>query len=320
MVRVRVILIAASIAVGSAAIGGSARADDSRAQSRALFTSGAAALDDGRPGDALRAFEAAYALFPHYSTLYNIGLCERALGRPLLAATSFKRFLDDGGDAIAADQRATAERLLREAEARIVVVRLQAAPGARVTVDGRAVDGPVVRLDPGDHVAEASADGYVPRRVPFSADAGDRPTIYLDLARKEDARPPAGGPAHVATAPAPGGESRLDSKVWVSTGIAAAGLLSGIVCGVVALEDSHVYNDPATSNDEAARRKSRGQTLRLVADVSFGVAILAGGAALYFATRPSPPPPRQSWITPVPWASDRAAGVALHGAWPTRLF
>jgi len=320
MVRVRAALFVASIAAASTIGAGARAADDPRAQSRALFTSGAAALDDGRPSDALRAFESAYALFPHYATLYNIGLCERALGHPLEASTSFRKFLDDGGDAIAAEQRATAERLLRESEARVAVVRFTAPPSARLVLDGRAIEGASARLDPGSHVVEGSADGYAPRRVSFDADAGGRPVIDLGLARASEPRPVA--PAKDAAATPPDGESRSDAKVWVSAGIAGAALMTGVVCGVIALGDSHVYNDPATSDDEAARRKSRGQTLRIVADASFGLAILAGGAALWFATRPSnpPAPQKKSWIAPAPWVSERGAGLALHGAWPSRLF
>src|SRR5687767_12530291 len=99
----------------------SARADDetnARAQSRAFFVEGVRALDDARLRDALVAFTSAYELFPHYATLYNIGLCRRALGAYAMAANAFQRFLDEGGAAITAEERATVTSLLAEMDAR----------------------------------------------------------------------------------------------------------------------------------------------------------------------------------------------------------
>ena len=105
-------------------------ADDeaARAQSRTLFTSGATALDDGRPGDALAYFQRAYGLYPHYATLYNIGLCQRALGRTVESVTAFMKFLDVGADAVSPEQRGTATRLIKEGQAKIVLATIKVTP------------------------------------------------------------------------------------------------------------------------------------------------------------------------------------------------
>src|SRR5688500_7171623 len=63
---------------------GATRADDDdpRQRAAALFQQGVASADRGDYRAALLAFERAYALSPHPSALYNIGLALVALDQP----------------------------------------------------------------------------------------------------------------------------------------------------------------------------------------------------------------------------------------------
>ena len=89
------------------------------------------------------------------------------------------------------------------------------------------------------------------------------------------------------------------------------------VTGGIALSDSSAYSDPATPDAEAEDRKSRGQVLRVVADVSFGVAIAAGVGAILVAARPietqAPKPPASGSISVVPMASPTRLGLGFTG-------
>jgi tetratricopeptide (TPR) repeat protein len=255
--------------------------DDPRGRSRALFVEGVEALNDTRVRDALVLFQRAYELYPHYKTLYNIGLCQRSLGNFVAAAEAFQRFLDDGGDAIAADEKARVGALLAEVEGRLSMVTVQTNPAAVLTVDGRRASDPVVRLDPGEHVFEASAPGFVSRREAVTTRAGEKRTIDLAMVAVP-AKPPA------PEAPPVDSSLRNNIPFWIAAGLSATAAVTGIVCGAIALSDEHAYKDLATSDEEAARRRSRGQTLSVVADVSLLVALASGVTAVVIAARNTP--------------------------------
>jgi hypothetical protein len=289
------------LVVGCARI---AHADDdvaARAQSRAFFTNGAAALEDGRPGEALAYFQRAYGLYPHYATLYNIGLCQRALGRPVDSVTALMKFLDEGGEAVSAEQRTTASRLIKEGQAKIVLVTLKITPSsAKVLVDGKPLEGREVLVDPGAHAIDATAAGRQPVHHTFTAEPGARPVINLTMPRDDEAAttsPPVVAPPDdrrnappqpPSTPPEP---SRFTTTFWMASGIAVGALVTGGVTGGMALADSSAYRDPKTSDAEAANRKSRGETLRVVADVSLGVAVIGAIVAIAIVARAPDPAP-----------------------------
>jgi hypothetical protein len=289
---------------------------DARAESRVFFTSGVQALDDGRPGDALLLFQRAYDAFPHFSTLYNIALCQRALGRPAAAANSLRKYLDDGGDAIPERQRASATTLLAEMDAKVAVVTVRTAPHAKVSVDGKPIAGVATRLEPGAHELSATADGRAPAKRTINVHAGEHGTIELDMppatpASGAEAKPPA-----PATPPAPAPEpeeehpSRFNAAFWAATGISAVTLGLGVFSGAVALGDSNAYHDPNVSDADAERRKSRGEVLRVVADSSFGVSLAGAAAAVLIATRSMDPPRSHAWKL-APAVGPRVVGLAL---------
>jgi hypothetical protein len=86
--------------------------------------------------------------------------------------------------------------------------------------------------------------------------------------------------------------------VWVATGLAAAGIISGTVFGILALNEHADYEQNPT-----VPGRDRGETYALVSDISFGVGILAAavGVVVWLSTpeetprshaahRPSPRP------------------------------
>ncbi|MDB4994319.1 MAG: TonB-dependent receptor [Myxococcaceae bacterium] len=307
-----------------------ARADDeaARAQSRTLFTSGATALDDGRPGDALAYFQRAYGLYPHYATLYNIGLCQRALGRTVESVTAFMKFLDVGADAVSPEQRATATRLIKEGQAKIVLATIKVTPSsAKIQVDGKPLEGREVLLDPGSHVVDATAGGRQPVHHAFTAEPGSRPVINLTMPRDEEpattpvvVEPPVVEGEKPPPPPPPstpsGETSRFTTTFWIASGVTAAALVTAGITGGIALSDSSAYNDPRTSDADAASRKSRGETLRVVADVSLGVAVIGTVVAIVIVTRSPDPaatsPAKSKGVTLLPGASPHGGSLDLR--------
>jgi hypothetical protein len=306
-----------------------ARADDeaARAQSRTLFTSGATALDDGRPGDALAYFQRAYALYPHYATLYNIGLCQRALGRTVESVTALMKFLDVGADAVSPEQRTTATRLIKEGQAKIVLATIKMTPAsAKVTIDGKPLDGREVLLDPGSHVLDATAAGRQPVHHTFTAEPGARPVINLTMPKDDepvatapvvDEPPVVDGHPPPPPPPAPGEPpSRFTTTFWIASGAAAAALVTAGITGGIALADSSAYNDPKTSDADAANRKSRGETLRVVADVSLGLAAVGAIVAIVVVTQgpdaTAAAPAKNKTLTLVPGTTLRGGSLDLR--------
>jgi tetratricopeptide (TPR) repeat protein len=140
--------------------------DADRAQARALFQAGAAAVDAGRWADAIESFRAAYALTHAPSALFNTGYALRALGRyrESLAAFTELLALPNVADAM----RSQTEELSTEVRGRIALIRLQGLDGALrygVRLDGVALedggDRPLpVQADPGPRTLDVILEGY----------------------------------------------------------------------------------------------------------------------------------------------------------------
>src|SRR5947209_6632 len=69
------------------------------------YDKGLIAFDQKRYEVALREFEAAYELTPSYKVLYEIGLVNVRLGRPLEAIEAFEGYLATGRNAVDEDRK-----------------------------------------------------------------------------------------------------------------------------------------------------------------------------------------------------------------------
>jgi hypothetical protein len=122
----------------SASISSRARADEDPA--RTAFREGAALIEQTEWSSALSAFERSLAIRPHALTLYNIGVCQRFLGRSTLARATLRRALER---AEASGEMPTlfleqTRAYLAEVESKLARLTLRVSPPtARVTIDGR---------------------------------------------------------------------------------------------------------------------------------------------------------------------------------------
>lgn len=137
----------AAARVPSATPPGAVPVENPREQATAAFKLGTKLVGETRWGEALASFEQAQALVPHAITLFNVGVCERALGRYTAARRTFEAALAED-----TSKRTTLPRQLRqdataylgEIERVIARVRVAVTPGrANLAIDGR----PVVAAD-----------------------------------------------------------------------------------------------------------------------------------------------------------------------------
>lgn len=136
-----------------------ARADQAADDARVAFREGAALIEQAEWATALGAFERSLALRPHALTLYNIGVCQRFLGRATLAQQTLRKALtraESSGEmpALFLDQT---RAYIAEVEAKLAHLTIRVTPRTtRVAVDGRAL---VPADQPGVFVAGVAEPG-----------------------------------------------------------------------------------------------------------------------------------------------------------------
>lgn len=91
-------------------------APEARREARVLTESAEADYREGRFESAAVGYERAYELVPAPQLLFNIGQCQRKLGRPARAKTFFEAYLRARPDA---PQRIVVEQLIAEADAQL---------------------------------------------------------------------------------------------------------------------------------------------------------------------------------------------------------
>lgn len=194
-------------------------------QARALYAEGIELVKAAQMGEALAKFERSSELRMHPATVYNIGTCERALGRYSRARATFRRALEMGaGGDLPSSLVAEAKGYVDEIERLLVEVRVELDPAdAGIAVDGRplaqegetdgrprliaGVEAPgpgrpppvgafTLVVDPGTRVLTLSRKGFADVVVTRSFTPGARLSLPLSLARlpgtiKVDAREPA---------------------------------------------------------------------------------------------------------------------------------
>jgi hypothetical protein len=188
--------------------------EDLRRQAGEAFQRGTRLVGEAKWAEALASFEEAQALVPHAITLFNIGACERALGRYVSARATL-------GAALALHARGTktlpatlvedAQAFRREIGGLLARVSIDVQPaGASLAVDGRPLStGPavpsappllvagvrppgkgeplparrvVLELDPGRHLLTFSRQGASDSLVVRDFRSGDNPPLALSLA------------------------------------------------------------------------------------------------------------------------------------------
>ncbi len=142
-------------------------------------------FNEDYPG-ALAAFQDSYRVFPKYSVLYNIAMCQKALYKYVESIANFEKFLGDGGAEIKPKKRKKVQSALAEMRRLIGKVAILDAPtGLNVMIDGEVVaTAPLtepIPLDPGKHLVQLVKEGYKPQITMINVASGSQTTIRTAL-------------------------------------------------------------------------------------------------------------------------------------------
>jgi hypothetical protein len=288
--------------------------DPNVAEARAAFREATSLARQAQWGEALLAFERSSRLRPHTFTTYNIGYCERALGRYTRARKFLAKALAEnearGGNALSADVIADAKKYLGEIDQRLARATVTLSPpDAAIAVDGRPLEVvaadrslPVLAagtrdlapgevpsvtrfellLDPGAHAFTVSRAGSSDLLVSHNFQAGAREPIDLKLVvapsstRVEMAAAPTA--VHVDREPKP---SRASGYIFLTVG--AVGLATGSVAGILALQQKHKLDESCHNSNCGPDLQSTHDAMNRWADVST-VAFALGGVSIAVST------------------------------------
>ncbi len=167
-----------------------ALADSQRERAKKHFDRAVEHMREKELEPALAELESAYQLDPHFAVLLRMGQVHAALGHPDRAVELYERYLQQGGDAVPAEQKQDVARAIAAQKQQLASVTLQVSPaGARVAVDGKeAGRAPLARpllLLPGVHELAVSHVGYESKERSIEATRGTSPVVYMSLRSKE---------------------------------------------------------------------------------------------------------------------------------------
>jgi len=287
-------------------------------RAREQFASGAGLVRTAQWAEALAAFEESSRLRPHPITTYNIGACQRALGRYTVAQAMLERALaEEAGSAkLPESLRAEAKTYLAEIGRLLVHVKLSIRPSdASVAVDGRPlqtvdrVDGSKflvaglraagrgeilpaasveVVLDPGTHLLTLSRKGFTDQLANRTFSPGTSQALTLNL----DKLP--------ATLRVSSNEEQSAVRVdLIDVGYAPIEIQRPAGPYLIVVEkpgfssyETRVKMNPGEDADIKATLKATPITQKWWFWSAVGVVATGAVVGTYFATRPPPPPER----------------------------
>ncbi|APR86580.1 PEGA domain protein [Minicystis rosea] len=302
-------------------------------EARDAFRIGSALAKQAQWIDALAAFERSAKLRPHAVTTYNIGFCERALGRFTRAKKSLTRALGAPGNELPADLAAEARGYLAEIDHRIArgVITLTKA-GATVSVDGRPLEaaggtpahpvliagtrepGPAepvaatafdLTLDPGTHVIVVGVSGAPDTVVTRDFAAGSTTSLGIGPVDAPPKPPP--------PKPVPPSTGRRTGAI-VALSLGGAFAIAGGVLGGLALKSKSELDGLCMPKDQCpatAQGKIDGlSTLATLSTVGFGAAIAGVGAGVVLiATSGDGGAAKAQGASITPWIGPNGAGI-----------
>lgn len=266
---------------------------------RALGQEGVKLADAGNCEDAIDRLSRAEKIFHAPTTLARLGECQVKVGKIVAGTENLNRVVREtiGPSAPQAfrDAQDRAKVVLAEAKPRIAKLKVAVAAPADaklvVTIDGENL--PIANLnmnrpvDPGEHVVEASAPGFLPAKGKVTlADGGvDSLALTLEIdpnAPKPVVAPVNSGQANSGAADAPSKRDR--APAYVALGIGGAGLVVGGVFGIIAMGKKSDLDEACPNKvcPSAAQQDTidSGKTMGTVSTVGLVVGAVGIGAGV----------------------------------------
>jgi hypothetical protein len=158
----------------------------------AHFKRALALVDRGEIDRAISEFEAAIAVHPHFSVLYDLGQAYGLASRPVEARDTLCRYLNEGGARIDEVRRRQVQETIAFYDRLLGQLVVTAPPGSSISVDGKPIiaDAPV-RVRAGRHGVSARTEHGTSLVQTVDVVAGKTTTLLL-------AEPPSAMPAWIA--------------------------------------------------------------------------------------------------------------------------
>jgi hypothetical protein len=313
-----------ALAVVCIAASAHAQPSDSVAAAEQLFEQAKTMMDSGDFVGACPRFEASLKLDPALGTLLNLATCYEKQGKLASAWGHYREVValaTKAGDTARID---IAKEHAKALEPRLPKLTIHAPKpeiaGLVVTRDDQPVEaaalGVAFYVDPGDHVIAASAIDHKTYSTHITINEAEVQEVSLpQLQAAPHAKPAAGSVTTIIQQQSdPGSSQRIFGLTLGGAGIAA--LVTGIGFGFAArasynsaFDDGLCHKDSYQCSAIGQDRIDTAHTRALVANVTGGVglALIAGGAALYFTA------PKQTQVHVAPTVG--GAAVMIGGAW-----
>lgn len=270
-----------------------------------LLQKGLADLEAGRVAEACPALRKSFRLEKQPRTLFHLAECEEKAGRIATAALHYDEYLDMFERLSPPEQQAEGDREKQsfkrrerlEADIPRVTFKLpESAPvGTKVTrVTKQSADAVPVALgvplpiDPGEHWVMTEPPGGTRWEKRFFVQKGDRQLIELSVSTKDDESKMVRYSKPVEPVPVLMPQEAHDNSgrrlaTWISAGVGAAGIVTGIVTGAVAWSQKGVVSSNcrgglcSLEGEDAADLAS---TMGTVSTVAFPIGLAGLGVAL----------------------------------------
>jgi hypothetical protein len=274
-------------------------------QARAAFAQGIELARQGRWVDALAELTRSNALHPHAVTTYNIGYCERSLGRYTRARKMLSKALADnqasGGQELSEDLTSAATKLLSEAAQQVATINVTIRPAtAALKVDGRPLElvsasgaRPVASastrevgeaevapaesfdllIDPGTHEFVVSASDHDVTVITRSFEPGSHAAIQLTGHQEPEPTAAVASPPRAL----PPASKPNRAPAWIAFGVGGLGAVVGSVSGALAFAQKGRVADACPDAASCADKRRTGNR---EADISTGSFIVFGAGAI----------------------------------------
>lgn len=290
------------------------------AAARALAVDGLKLAQANNCTEAVPKLERAEKLYHSTVVSIRLGECYVGLGKLVEGTELLRKALREPQPAEPAPALAKAleraQKLLDATKPRIagLTIKVAAVQDMGVKIDGNLVPGVLldteIPVDPGEHSVEVTAPGFIKSGSRLMVAEGEKKSLTLTLARDPNASVPPAPSAKPAQEPAPpqpneatthtttsGDASTVQqppnrTPAFVALGVGAAGVVTGSVLGLMAMQQHSDLKDDCPGNVCPAERQADLDGARKLGNVStiafaVGGAGLALGTVLFFTATPS---------------------------------
>ena len=284
-----------------------AQSDADKATARTLAQEGQVALDKGDFKAAEDRFRRADALYHVPSVALGLAQSQAGLKRLVAAQETYKSIVREGvpagltpkASAAMASAVQDAKKELAALEPRIpaVVFAVEGPSEPTLRLNGAALSSAVLGvrrpIDPGEHLFQATADGWKPKETRFSITEGQTQNVKLTLEAGAPTPPPVQPMPIVPTpvGPRPGGPDRAPSKGggWMkpvgitATVIGSVALAGGIATGIIAIIEHSTLETECPFGECGSRSQDTldsFHTFSTISTIGFVVGVVGLGAGI----------------------------------------